>query len=250
MNGAYSDAHVFYFSVWCSSCSPIFLRFWSKQSAAAPFECQPGLRGNAKRFISHALGTSGVDCRFYPRNRDSDSSGPFRRLLQHGTSTRLGNRTETQDTFANGQGCSWSAEDGVAHTAPAHNCQVPLAWFLPEVGFFSAQLPASGTSTLLTGSANTIHWATLPPANAATDAVSLLAHIGQYNLEFSPTSFLPTRLTYSVHPDSNAGVDIPVSIEYSNYQTINGVAIPFHIQRYFNGTLSLDITMANAVIAH
>lgn len=161
-----------------------------------------------------------------------------------------GNRTETQDTFANGQGCSWSAEDGVVHTAPAHNCQVPLAWFLPEVGFFSAQLPASGTSTLLPGSISTIHWAKLTPTNASVDVVSLLAHIGKFDLEFSPASFLPSRLTYSVHPDSNAGIDIPVSVEFSNYQTINGVAIPFHIQRYFNGVLSLDIILANAVIAH
>lgn len=27
-----------------------------------------------------------------------------------------GERTETQDTFANGQGCTWSGSDGVVHT--------------------------------------------------------------------------------------------------------------------------------------
>ncbi len=160
-----------------------------------------------------------------------------------------GTRSESQDTFSNGQGCSWSAEDGVIHNAMGHNCQLPLAWFLPEAAFFSTQLPASGASTLLPGS-STVHWAKLIPANATGNSAHLLAHIGQYDLAFDPSSFLPTRLSYAVHPDTNAGVDIPVSIQYSNYQTINGVAIPFHIQRYFNGTLLLDITIANAVIAH
>ena len=160
-----------------------------------------------------------------------------------------GARAETQNTFSNGQGCSWSAEDGVAHPSAAHNCQLPLAWFLPEVAFFSAQLPTSGATTLLPGS-NTVHWSKLTPTSATADLTSLLGHIGQYDLEFDPSTFLPSRLSYAAHPDANAGVDIPVSIAYSDYRTVNGVAIPFRIQRYFNGTLSLDISLSDAVISH
>jgi hypothetical protein len=61
---------------------------------------------------------------------------------------------------------------------------------------------------------------------------------------------LPSALSYTVHPDDNVGIDIPVTILYSDYRTVDGVAIPFRVQRYFNGTLSLDITLNNAVVAH
>ena len=164
-----------------------------------------------------------------------------------------GELSEAQDTFANGQGCSWSGADSVLHNASAHNCIIPFAWFLPEAAFFSAQMPANGALSIdATSSVKqlSLHWARVLPANSDRDQASLLAHIGAYDLSLDASSFLPTSLSYSVHPDDNAGVDIPVAIQYSDYRMVDGVNIPFHIERYFNGVLQLDITISNATINH
>jgi hypothetical protein len=157
---------------------------------------------------------------------------------------------QTQDTFANGQGCAWSGADGVSHPAVGHNCLVPLAWFLPEVAFFSAQLPATGAlSSALTASGPSISWAMTPSVNANAQLTALLTHIGFYSLAFDPSTLLPTSFSYLAHPDSTASIDIPVTIQYSDYRTVSGVSVPFHIQRYFNGVLSLDITISNAALS-
>jgi len=161
-----------------------------------------------------------------------------------------GERSEIQDAFAKGHGCSWSGTDGIAHSAAAHNCIMPLAWPLPEVTLFSSQLPPSGSFSIGStseGSNIVLHWAKqMPTANA--EQARLFAHIGSCDLTFDASSFLPTSFSYAVYPDDSAGVDIPVLIRYSDYQTINGVAIPFHIERFFNGVLSLDITLSTAVV--
>lgn len=61
-------------------------------------------------------------------------------------------------------------------------------------------------------------------------------------------SLLPAVLAYSVHPDNGAPVSIAIEIHYSDYRTVSGVQIPFHIQRYVNGFLQLDILVSSAAV--
>jgi len=163
-----------------------------------------------------------------------------------------GERSESQDTFANGQGCTWTGSDGQTHTPAAQNCLLPVAWFLPEVSLFSTQQPSSGTLSAEASNGNgpVLHWAMSPAPGISASQLNSLPSLGSYDLHVDPLTGLPSSLTYDLHPDNNAADNIPVSVAYSEYQTINGVAIPFHIQRYLNGTLSLDITLSNAVITH
>lgn len=164
-----------------------------------------------------------------------------------------GERSETQDTFANGQGCTWTASDGVTQTTAGPNCLVPVAWFLPEVSLFSAQQPASnGTLSMETdsGKAQVLHWKMSPVPGLSAAMLSLLPSLGAYDLHINQVSDLPSSLSYSQHPDDNAADNIPVSVVFSDYRTVDGTEIPFHIQRYLNGTLSIDVTLSNAVITH
>ena len=63
-----------------------------------------------------------------------------------------------------------------------------------------------------------------------------------------PTSFLPAVLAYSIRPDSGAFIPIAIEVHYSNYQAVNGVQIPFTIQRYVNGSLQLEINVSSAQV--
>lgn len=177
----------------------------------------------------------------------ADGSSTFELVLSTGT------RTESQSTFADGQSCTWSDGDGTVYSTPAHNCMVPVAWFLPEVALFSSQLTAAGAfSGASTGNSNEVAllWSLIPPAGTDVDAAALLSHIGAFDLQLSASSLLPTSMAYSQHPDHNAGVDIPVTVVYSDYRVIEGAAVPYHIQRFVNGVLALDIFLNNAVVAH
>lgn len=108
-----------------------------------------------------------------------------------------------------------------------------------------------GVSTSETASGvPVIHSAPTVPSNMPSDFAALLAHAGSYGLELDGSTFLPATLSYATHPDDNAAFDIPVKVTYSDYRTVDGTAIPFHIQRYLNGVLSLDITLSDATVAH
>jgi hypothetical protein len=68
------------------------------------------------------------------------------------------------------------------------------------------------------------------------------------DLGLDPASLLPAVLSYSTRPDNGAPIPIAIEIHYSNYQAVNGVQIPFTIQRYVNGSLQLEISVSSAQV--
>jgi len=79
-------------------------------------------------------------------------------------------------------------------------------------------------------------------------SADLLARNSTVDLLLDPGTFLPTALTFATHPDADANRQIPVTVQFSDYRTISGVSIPFHIQKFMNGTLMLDVTVSSATI--
>lgn len=166
-----------------------------------------------------------------------------------------GARTESQTAFSAGQSCSWSGPDGVAHPASDHNCLLGTAWFLPEVALFGGHQPTGMATSLVEGSPackaagrlNLRQQSTLPSASSASMG-ALYAHLSVTDICLDAGTYLPSSLSYATHPDANAAMDIPVRIQFSDYQVVNGFAVPFHIERYVNGVLSLEITVTQAAV--
>jgi hypothetical protein len=182
----------------------------------------------------------------------ASSTGPSRlQLLLSST----GSRTETQTGFGSSADCQWAGADGVAHEVSVGNCWKPALWFLPGFSFQPSLIPNSvGLVDLGTGvvgaSQNTyrhlqgqILSTGLPSSIASSVTQQSTTDIG-----LDPTSLLPAVLAYSVIPDRGATTPIAIEIHYSNYQTVNGVQIPFLIQRYVNGSLQLSIAVSSAQI--
>ncbi len=177
----------------------------------------------------------------------ADADGSFSLQVQLPKSSR----SESQTSFASGQSCAWTGPDGVAHTIAQHNCYGSMAWFLPSVAFLGSQQPSEVT-TAITAAANSpfvdIVQQRLPQESLAADTSALLTHLSTSHLYLDPVTSLPSAFSFNTHPDGNAGTDIPVHVVFSNYQQVNGVMIPFRIQRYLNGTLNLDLTVTQASV--
>ena len=60
-------------------------------------------------------------------------------------------------------------------------------------------------------------------------------------------TLLPSAVVFNAHPDNDPGTNIPVEIDFSNYQAISGIAVPLHIQKYLQGSLVTDLVISNAV---
>jgi hypothetical protein len=61
-------------------------------------------------------------------------------------------------------------------------------------------------------------------------------------------TLLPAAITYNIHPDNNALLDVPVQSRFSDYRSVSGAKIPFHIQRFLNNTLTKDLEVLNVTI--
>src|SRR5208282_3730699 len=148
---------------------------------------------------------------------------------------------------------AWSGVDGALHPIAQHNLLTDATWFFPA--FTLGNLTSSqgyvlsyiGLETL--NGQQVVHVSASEPFPTAPTQVSpLLRHLSQMDLYFNSTTLLPVALDFNVHPDNNAGLDIPIEIQFSSYQPINGVQVPFHVQKYLNNDLVLDLQLNNATL--
>jgi hypothetical protein len=166
-----------------------------------------------------------------------------------------GVRTEAQS----GQGvnlvCSWAGADGVVHTIDPGNCWRPEVWFLPPLSLQPSLLPSYlgavdlGTTTVGFGPEQYRHLQAqlvLPDLTSALSAQVMQRSAADLGMD--PATFLPAVLSYTIWPDNGAAIPIAIEIHYANYQAINGVQIPFTIQRYINGSLQLEVSLSSAQV--
>ena len=162
-----------------------------------------------------------------------------------------GIRSEAQTSFTSSTSCTFTGIDAVVHASSEHNCLSNLAWFLPDVAVFGGKQP-SFVLTLLTADNNAsqpfIHLRQQQVLSSLSVAAGsqFLAHLSTVNFYLDPSSYLLSVLDYDIHPDNNAGVDIPEQVIFTDYRAVNGVNIPFRIERYINGVLNLDLTVTQA----
>jgi hypothetical protein len=149
---------------------------------------------------------------------------------------------------------SWSGPDGIAHRMATHNTLTEATWFFPA--FAVATLMSSqnyvisyvGQETrdgqqVLHLSASQQSWP-IASGQSPIQAPPLMQHLSQRDLYLDPITLLPVVLVFNVHPDNNALVDIPVEIRFSDYRALGGAQVPFHVQRYLNNSLVLDLTLS------
>jgi hypothetical protein len=144
---------------------------------------------------------------------------------------------------------SWTGSDGTPHLMALHNCFTDPVWFFPALSSLAsavtnadASLEYVGQETLQGLSVQHLRVfqvVSSPDANA----VQLIQHLSTIDIFLDSSSALPVLMAYTRHPDSNASADILVEIQFSNYQSTNGIRIPLHVQQFTNGGLTLDMNL-------
>ncbi len=147
---------------------------------------------------------------------------------------------------------SYAGSDATVQALAQHNCFTDPAWFFPPLSSIAASLSNTATNISYVG-AETLDgtkvqhvrlWLSVTSQDAA--AVNLIAHLSTVDWYLNAESFLPVAEKFTTHPPGNASVDIPVEILFSNYQQIGSVWVPFRVQKFQNGTLSLDLDISSA----
>jgi len=163
-----------------------------------------------------------------------------------------GTRSEVLNTSATPPAGSWSGPDGISHAISYHNLLTDPGWFFPL--FVAAHgLSASGYVVTYVGQETfnsvAVQHLTISQtfSSLPSDTSATFQHLSQLDLYLDTTSFLPVALAFNIHPDDNMLLDIPIQVQFSDYRAVNGVQVPFHVQKYLNNGLILDLQFQSVV---
>jgi len=161
-----------------------------------------------------------------------------------------GTRTEIRDASAGFAQGKWINPDGKSGMFAAHNAMTDAVWFFPALGSLTGGpnivLSYVGPETRNGQSVQHLrscHYQT-PSPNTPDLTEQQLSTMDFY---LDAASSLPVAVVFNQHPDDNARVNIPIEVDYSNYQPISGVLVPMHIQKSMNGAPLLDVTLTGVV---
>jgi hypothetical protein len=166
-----------------------------------------------------------------------------------------GARTEVRSSSDAGPAGHWSGPDGTPHSMSQHNMFAGNFWFFSP--FTLAEAISSKDSVVSyvgheTFDDNPVEHLSISRAfpSLSGGSVAMLQHLSQMEIYFDSKTVLPTALTFNIHPDNNALLDIPVIVRYSNYQPVNGAPngpmIAFRVQKFLNNSLVLDLQFQSA----
>jgi hypothetical protein len=153
----------------------------------------------------------------------------------------------------NGPAGAWSGPDGTAHSTATHNCWTDASWFFPALTLEAvAADPQTAVSYLGTDTSKGrpllhLQVTRLLPGQSA-DVTALILRLSTMDIYLDPQSFLPVVLDFNTHPDTDANTSLPVEVQFGNFQNIGGGLVPLRIQKYLQGSLLLDLVVANVSI--
>ncbi len=159
-----------------------------------------------------------------------------------------GTWTEIRDVSTGVALGQWIAQSGTSGMFASQNCATDAVWFFPVLG------------SLAVGPNVVLSYIGQEARNGAT-----VQHIQSYIYQSNPPpvtpnqqqlstmdfyldagTFLPLAVIFNAHPDNTAGTNLLVEVDFSNYQVMNGILVPTHIQRFSQGNLLADITVSGA----
>ena len=162
-----------------------------------------------------------------------------------------GTRTEIRDAQTGVAIGKWINPNSASGHFASQNCWTDAVWFFPVLGSLApaqnAVLSYVGAETRSGGSVqhlrSYLYQPVLTPTAVPTVGPQQLSTMDFY---LDATTLLPVAIVYNEHPDKSWTANLPVEVEFANYQNIGGVTVPTHIQRYQQGSLVVDVTVSGA----
>ena len=211
----------------------------------------PSLPVSSVKLTGSVVWHSGTDEDTGPVTITANSDGSQTFTAQLAAS---GERSEAQTAIGEGMSCQWARSDGAEHSNDNASCQKSMPWAVPALALQAARIPALagyvdlGSATLNATSYRHLQGQLLLaglPARLLPQAMAA----STVDAFVDPKLFDLGAIRYKVHADDNPALSIDVEIRYGQITPVNGVRIPFHIERYINGTLQLEINIASAQIS-
>lgn len=147
----------------------------------------------------------------------------------------------------------WIGTNGISHPIASHNCLAGRTWFFPALSilaeFSNPNIFVTYVGAETRNEAPVLHLRySFPIAIADKHSAAVQSQLSVTDVYLDPSSYLTVSISFNVHPDDNMLVNIPVEIDFSDYRVVEGVQVPFKIERYLNGTLMFDFNVQSVSI--
>jgi hypothetical protein len=156
-----------------------------------------------------------------------------------------GQRSEFCDLSSAAPAGAWSGPDRISHPIAFHNLLSEPAWFFPAFAI-ARRLSSPGYIATYVGheihNGQAVEHVSVSQTSSSQDSpgAPTFQHLTQIDFFLDSSTLLPAAITFNIHPDNDAGVDLPVEIRFSEYRFVIGSHVPYHIQKYMNNNLFLD----------
>lgn len=163
-----------------------------------------------------------------------------------------GPRSEVVDASQAAPTGNWSGPDGTWHPITGHNLFTDPTWFFPA--FLFGHVLATPTYAVSPADAETEngisveHFAVYEQVAQTDLAATLIENLSRTDIYLDSSTLLPVAVAFNIHPDNDALTNIPIEIRFSNYQNMQGMMVPHHIQKYIQNGLALDLTVTSVQV--
>ncbi len=151
------------------------------------------------------------------------------------------------DTAGFPQGASIGADRTVSPSA-LHNCWINPSWFFPALSFLQA---TADPTLIFSYLGQETRWGASVQhlrvfrylANQHPAEIAVIRQLSTMDIYLDSASLLPTAFLFRRHPEDDALTDIAIAIFFSNYQSVNGIQVPFRVQRLVQNRLAVDLVL-------
>jgi hypothetical protein len=166
-----------------------------------------------------------------------------------------GERSESRRMSPTGVVESWSGPDRSVHAVVPHNAAPLSPWFFPGALLQTLEQRADTALEYVgkeTRGGRTVEHVTIasqvPAYHHPRVMLTLLQKSARVELYLDVATGFPVAIAYNTHPDKNLAQDIPVEIRFSDYRPVEGVQVPYQIQKYLNHARVLDLKVSTTIL--
>jgi hypothetical protein len=156
-----------------------------------------------------------------------------------------GTRSDVRNALTGVPSGAWSNDGATSKPYAQQNCWTDAAWFFPAL----SSLTQTSSPTVVFKYIGQERHLGIPAQHIAVfstfkhDPHGLLQKLTIMDFYLDSTSSLPLAVAFQVHPDNEMATNISSEVRFAEYQNVNGVQVPFHVQSLLNGSLMIDLSI-------
>jgi hypothetical protein len=162
-----------------------------------------------------------------------------------------GTRSEVRDSSTGTAFGQWILPGHSSGYFSPENCFTDPVWFFPALGSLSG-----GPSVVLLyvgqearNGATVQHIRSYSTASAQSPTPGpTVQQLSTVDFYLDSGTLLPSAVAFNSHPDTDPSTNIPIEVDFSLYQSNGGVMVPQRIQRYLQGSLSVDMSITGVTV--